>query len=322
MDDHRDYSDPEHRRLMIGKMEEYERKGWFNHEIEDDHEHTPLDVNKLDLYRKKFSSKCKSYFCNQFARLFINNEIRKKVMVFNPKKDIVGGDNLKGITGGMILTLNHVHPYDHYMPYLALRRYFGYWRFRMFKLVKDSNYTYPGPVGVLMRNCNTVPISESNAKLNSESFKVVEYLLKKGKKICVFAESSLWHHYKKPRPTKMGAFLLAAKNSVPVVPCFMTMTDAGKIGKDGLQAQHFTLHIMPPIYPDKSLSVKQNTLKMQEYNTQQWKECYERGYGIPLEYLPPLDENVDENSETVVETFDANIATKSSEKVETISNQD
>ena len=294
MDDHRDYSDPQHRLLMVSKMQEYERLGWFNHEIEDSHQFEPLDVKKLDLYKKKLRSKFKTYFSNQIARLFINREIRKKVLVFNPKTDVAGGDNLKRIEGGAILTLNHVHPYDHYLPYLALRRYFGYWRFRLFKLVKDSNYTYPGPVGIFMRNCNTLPISESNAKLNNESFKAVSYWLKKGKKLCIFAESSLWHHYKKPRPTKQGAFLIAAKNNVPLIPCFLTMSDIDKVGKDGLKVQKFVLNIMSPVFVDPSKSIKQNTLDMQAANTKAWQECYERVYGMPLEYLQPLECNQSE----------------------------
>ncbi|MCL1944480.1 MAG: 1-acyl-sn-glycerol-3-phosphate acyltransferase [Firmicutes bacterium] len=304
MDDHRDYSNPQHRQDMILKMEEFERRGLFNEEIEDTHNYQPLDVNKIDLYKKKWRSNIKTYFSNQLARLFINSEIRKKVMDFDPRSDIVGGENLKDIKGGAIVTLNHVHPYDHYIPYLAFRRYFGYWKFRLFKLVKDSNYTYPGPVGIFMRNCNTLPISEKNARLNIESMKAVSYWLNKGKKLCIFAESSLWHHYKKPRPTKQGAFLLAAKNNVPVIPCFLTMKDTSKVGKDSLIVQKFTINIMPPIYPDPNLSIKQNTLSLQEYNSKVWKECYERVYGIKLEYLTQDERLIDDNGKSISNTVD------------------
>jgi 1-acyl-sn-glycerol-3-phosphate acyltransferase len=289
MADHKDYGDPQHRQDMILKMQDYERQGLFNEEVEDTHEYEPLDPSKVDFRRKKIRSNLKTYFVNQIARIFINREIRRQVLDFDPKTDIVGGDNLKGIKGGVIVTLNHVHPYDHYIPYLAFRRYFGYWRFRLYKIVKESNYTYPGPVGMFMRNCNTIPISDTNTRLTIESFKAVSYWLGKGKKICVFAESSLWHHYKKPRPTKQGAFLLAAKNNVPIIPCFLTMSDIDKVGKDGLQAQKFVLNIMPSIHPDPNMSVKQNTCNLQRLNSQAWQECYERVYGIPLEYLSPLD---------------------------------
>ena len=54
MDDHRNYSDPQHRLLMVSKMQEYERLGWFNNEIEDSYQFEPLDVKKNWIFSKNW----------------------------------------------------------------------------------------------------------------------------------------------------------------------------------------------------------------------------------------------------------------------------
>ncbi|MDR3021975.1 MAG: 1-acyl-sn-glycerol-3-phosphate acyltransferase [Clostridiales bacterium] len=279
-----DYRDSQRRIQTENKIKEYEQLGLFNDDVEEDPPYDTLDPKKIDLYNKKIFSKVKQFFSNRIARAYINREIKKKVLIFDSKCDVQGMQNLIGVNGGAIVTLNHVHPYDHFLAYLAFRRQFGYFKFRLFKVIKESNYTYPGWIGVFMRNCNTIPVSETNIQLNKHSFDAVQYWLKRGKKICIFAESSLWHHYKKPRPTKLGAFVLAAKNSVPVIPCFLTMSDSDLVGKDGLIVQKFKFHIMPVIYPDKSLSVKANSVYLQEQNAKAWQKCYEVEYEKPLEY--------------------------------------
>ena len=49
--------------------------------------------------------------------------------------------------------------------------------------------------------------------------------------------------------------------------------------------QHYTLHVMPPVYPDKTLSEKQAAEKMKEDTFALYKAKYEEVYGVPLAYL-------------------------------------
>ncbi len=51
-----------------------------------------------------------------------------------------------------------------------------------------------------------------------------------------------------------GAFSIAVRNNAPVVPIFITMEDSDILDSDGFFVQEYTLHILPPIYPDKNLS--------------------------------------------------------------------
>ena len=62
------------------------------------------------------------------------------------------------------------------------------------------------------------------------------------------------------------------------------MKDTDFIGPDGFPIQEYTINISQPIYPDKTISSKQNIEKMKEENYKIWKECYEQTYGEKLVY--------------------------------------
>jgi len=95
----------------------------------------------------------------------------------------------------------------------------------------------------------------------------------------------MWWNYRKPKPLQKGAFSFAAKNNVPVLPCFITMRDTDQIGDDGFPIQAYTLHVAKPIYPDNNLSVNENINMLRDKNYQIWKDIYEDFYKIPLKYL-------------------------------------
>ena len=78
---------------------------------------------------------------------------------------------------------------------------------------------------------------------------------------------------------------MAAKNSVPVLPCFITMKDSDTLDPDGFPVQEYTVHVLPAIYPDKDKSVRENTEIMLNKNYETWKDLYENVYGEDLVYL-------------------------------------
>ena len=112
----------------------------------------------------------------------------------------------------------------------------------------------------------------------------VKVLLARGEKILIYPEQAMWWNYRKPRPMKSGAFKFAVKNSVPIIPCFITMEDTKKIGNDGFNVQAYTVWFLPPIYPKKELSDKENTEFLMTENYNKWKELYETVYKKPLAY--------------------------------------
>ena len=83
---------------------------------------------------------------------------------------------------------------------------------------------------------------------------------------------------------KKGAFNLASKFKVPIIPAFITMEDNAKLDGDGYPVQEFTVWFLPPIYPKKELNDAQNAEYLKEENYKAWKELYERVYKTPLTY--------------------------------------
>ena len=108
--------------------------------------------------------------------------------------------------------------------------------------------------------------------------------LQSGDFILVYPEQSLWWNYKKPKPLKDGAFKMAAKSRVPVLPIFITMTDSNIIGDDGFPIQEYTINILNPIYPSGGLSDRECANIMKKANYEAWKNVYEEFYKKPLEY--------------------------------------
>ena len=112
----------------------------------------------------------------------------------------------------------------------------------------------------------------------------VDKVLTGGHFLLVYPEQSMWWNYRKPKPLKIGAFQFAAKNNVPVLPCFITMKDTDILGEDGFFVQEYTVHIGAPICPDETLGRRERASKMMAENTEVWKNTYETEYQIPLSY--------------------------------------
>lgn len=72
--------------------------------------------------------------------------------------------------------------------------------------------------------------------------------------------------------------------NVPIVPCFITMSDSTNYDKDGFKIQEYTVNFLKPIFPDTSLNLKDSSEKLSIQNYQMWKEVYEETYKIPLTY--------------------------------------
>ena len=106
----------------------------------------------------------------------------------------------------------------------------------------------------------------------------------------MYPEQSMWWNYRKPKPLKDGAYNMAVKNHVPVLPIFITMEDSDRLDENGFYIQEYTVHIGKPIYPSKNTMAKKNIQAMREKNYQVWKEVYEEFYHIPLEYTTKKEE--------------------------------
>ncbi len=268
---------------VLARIDEYERKRWFDRDVENDPPTRHLTPGEVDYTGKKLSTRFNALVSTEAARIFYNGQIRRgEVVVKEPQ----GKENLEAIkNSGAIITCNHFNAFDNYAVFLAIKDILPAKR-RLYRIIREGNYTsFPGFYGFLFRNCYTLPLSE-NVRVMAEMSRGVNELLKRGEKLLIYPEQGMWWNYRKPRPLQSGAFQFAVRADVPVLPVFITLADNEKIGSDGFPVQEYTVHIMPPIYPDESLDRRARVADMAAKNYAIMKEKYEQVYGIPLEYLP------------------------------------
>ena len=268
---------------VLKKIDMLEENGIFDVDVENDPESSTLMPNQVDYLRKKLSSKIKRNIAYKIARKYMNKLIKDKQLII---KGVIGIENWKNLTTGAIITCNHFSAMDSFaMQYAYDLTKFEKQKRKFYKVIKEGNYTsFLGIYGFFMRNCNTLPLS-SNSQTMKKFLYAVDILLKNNEFVLVYPEQSMWWNYRKPKPLKTGAYNLAVRSNVPVVPCFITMEDSTEIGADGFPIQELTIHIEKPIYPNQKLSRKENIETMMNDNFEVWKKIYEKTYGITLEYL-------------------------------------
>lgn len=266
---------------VLEKIEMLEREGLFDIDAENDPPTVVLNPEDVDYLKQKGTSKLKNAFANKIGEIFLNDLLKDNKLII---KEINGMENLQSIEDGAILTCNHFNPFDSFSIEQVFRLSGKSKEKRLYKVIREGNYTnFPGLYGFFFRNCDTLPLS-SNKRTMVEFVKAVDTILKRGDFVLIYPEQSLWWNYKKPKPLKNGAFKLAARNNVPVVPIFITMEDTDIVGEDGFMVQQYTINIEKPIYPEDGLSQGENMHIMKEKNFLVWKNIYEEFYKIPLEY--------------------------------------
>lgn len=266
---------------VLKKIEKLEEEGRFDVDVENDPPTIILTPENIDYLRKSMTSKIKRLFANEVGEMFLDNLLKNNKLII---KQINGMENIKKVKTGAMVTCNHFNPFDCFAVEKVFELSGKMEDKRLYKVIREGNYTnFPGLYGFFFRNCDTLPLS-SNKRTMVEFMKAVGTLLKNGEFILIYPEQSMWWNYRKPKPLKIGAYKMAAKNDVPVIPIFITMEDSNIIGEDGFPIQEYTINIKEAIYPDKNLSEKENIDIMKEKNYEVWKEVYEEFYKIPLEY--------------------------------------
>ena len=265
---------------IIQKIEEYELTGRFDEDVEEDPPSRTIMPDEIDYTHKSLIQKIKTKLAFKIAHKFVYGLMNDKKLII---KDINGLEYLNGLESGAVITCNHFNAFDSFAMQLAYEASDQTSRV-FYRVIREGNYTsFPGFYGFLMRNCNTLPLSSNHRTLRKFS-EATEQLLRQGNLVLVYPEQSMWWNYRKPKPLKKGAYILAAKANVPVVPCFITMKDSDVMGDDGFYVQEYTIHIEAPIYPDDSLRYGVKVEKMLEQNAEVWKQVYEKEYQMPLEY--------------------------------------
>ncbi len=167
---------------------------------------------------------------------------------------IAGKKNMRYLKGGAVTVTNHVHFLDSPMVACTL-----FPRKPFFATLK-ANFEIP-VVRRLVRLLGGVPIPESPKALHAfmESMRVQ---LEKGRIVHFYPEASLWPWHNELRPFRNGAFHLAVKSDVPVLPMVFTFREPGRIMGKLRKKPLITLRIGSPEYPAKTGSERSRILQM------------------------------------------------------------
>ena len=266
------------RLAILEKIAQYEREGRFDEDVENDPPSRVLLPEEIEYADRRFSAECRRTAAFGAAYLYFWNLRRKKEIILCKTE---GLEHLAGVKGAVI-TCNHFHPMDSFI----MQKVFDASKHpkRMYRVIREGNYTsFPGFYGFLMRSCNTLPLS-SNMQTMKKFLRAVDQVLSEGNCLLIYPEQSMWWNYRKPKPLKPGAFDMALKNHVPVVPCFITMADSDLVGADGFPVQEYTPHLGAPIWPDETLSRPAAREQLRQKTEDFCRETYETVYGVPLRY--------------------------------------
>ena len=275
---------------LLAHIEELEREGRFSEDAEENPPAPVLMPEDINYLPRSLKSKTQTKYAFKVARWFVNMLIKKKQLII---KEYKGIENLEKVADGAVITCNHFNAFDSFAIQLAFEQG-KLKKKKMYRVIREGNYTgFPGFYGVLMRHCNTLPLS-SNFKTMEKFIAAVDRVLEKNQFVLVYPEQGMWWNYRKPRPLQKGAFTFAARNNKPVLPVFITMEDSDVLDDDGFYVQEYTVHFCEPIYPDPNKKRAQNACEMRDKNYEAWKSVYEQTYGEKLTYSCDEEQQVKE----------------------------
>ena len=162
---------------VLKKIEEFEREGKFDVDVEEDPPTIVLTPENIDYLREKMSSKIKRIFANEMGERFLDNLLKNNKLII---KQVNGIENLNKVKTGALITCNHFNPFDCFTVEKVFRMSENEKDKRLYKVIREGNYTnFPGLYGFFFRNCDTLPLS-SNKRTMVNFMKAVDTILQKG----------------------------------------------------------------------------------------------------------------------------------------------
>jgi 1-acyl-sn-glycerol-3-phosphate acyltransferase len=174
---------------------------------------------------------------------------------------IEGRKNLRGykkqLKGGAMCVCNHVYLFDALSVYQATRR----------PVLRIPMYAkhFNGKMGWFMKYVGGIPVPETPGGLKAFNEAFDEYH-RRGDWMLIFPEAVRWNWYTPIRPFKRGAFAMAYKYDIPVIPFAITFRERKGLyrlfGPKSLPCA--TLHVGKPILVDRSARKKQEVDRLRE----------------------------------------------------------
>lgn len=168
----------ENKLALLAHIEELEREGRFSEDAEENPPAPVLMPEDINYLPRSLKSKTQTKYAFKVARWFVNMLIKKKQLII---KEYKGIENLEKVADGAVITCNHFNAFDSFAIQLAFEQG-KLKKKKMYRVIREGNYTgFPGFYGVLMRHCNTLPLSsnfktmEDSDVLDDDGFYVQEY---------------------------------------------------------------------------------------------------------------------------------------------------
>lgn len=179
--------------------------------------------------------------------------------------EIEGKENLSALNGkGYITVCNHVNMLDCAMIATAVHR-----NDIVFTTIKE-NFEIP-VVRHFVKLLGAIPIPRT-VKAMQKFSEAVETLLKKGQVVHFYPEGVLFPYYNGLRKFKRGAFNYAGKFQVPIVPMVITYHAPKTAFRKKPTAK---IHVLPPVYPDASLSERERIQALRTEVTNSMQEKFD-----------------------------------------------
>lgn len=238
------------------------------------------EKDKAKLVKKLlYIHKTPAYLFNNWLARCVTDTVSR---IENRETEYTGLEHIKNIDTGAVITSNHFNPLENTAVREAMKKV---GKKRMYVVCQESNYAMKGLVGFLMNYMDTIPIWKTNQKYMQYDFgDMIGSLLKKKRFLLVYPEQEMWFNYRKPRPPKRGAYYYAARYQVPVISCFVEIRDCQEPENEEFYKTRYIVHVLPTIYPDPELSVRENSIWMMNRDYEQKREAYEQAYGKQLSY--------------------------------------
>lgn len=248
-----------------------------------------VEIGDPNLTEEEISKYINKFYQNQKSPIyFIKNKIANKTVKkiakeIYPNINIIGLEKLDyvDLTNGAIITSNHFNPLDSYNIRKIVEEKLHK---KLYIVVQDTNLAMPGALGFLFNNIEVIPLSKSPNYIIKMFMPELKKILSKGNFVLIYPEEEMWFNYKLPRPCKRGAYQFAHELDVPVISCFVKMTDTNITDNNEFNVVKYDVFINKVIYPEKNESIKSDSRKMAEVDYETRKKAYEDAYNKELKY--------------------------------------
>ena len=248
-----------------------------------------VEVGDPNLTEEEKSKYINKFYQNQKSPIYFiknkiaNKTVRKIAKEIYPNINIIGLEKLNyvDLTNGAIITSNHFNPLDSYNIRKIVEEKLHK---KLYIVVQDTNLAMPGALGFLFNNIEVIPLSKSPNYIIKKFMPELKKILSKGNFVLIYPEEEMWFNYKLPRPCKRGAYQFAHELDVPVISCFVKMTDTNITDNNEFNIVKYDVFINKVIYPEKNESIKSDSRKMAEVDYETRKIAYEDAYNKELKY--------------------------------------